>query len=666
MTIGLDPALRFAGLVTGAGNQLAVSAARAMAESAQPPFNPLVVQGAPGLGKTHLLHSIGHLRLDVEPRAVVRLASWTDLADGWHAAAASGRTAEFLLPLAEAGLLLIDDAHRAQDNPEARASILAMLEERVTAKKSTVLASKHSVAMIAPPDDPSSRVLRSGLVVELAQPDAAMRWEVLYRKSAEAGIDLSAGVLEEIAGLPFDSIRDLVGAAHRLVAFQSVSAVPLDPAQARVLITGMLDEAIPDAGVPAEEAEAPRPVMEQRTLAAVAPEENDEFGSFLSDVVASVSQQVDQWRGRVADAMLRWQGEGFHVARLQALLDQELPAQPETLLRRFEEDLERLRRLESEAREAAPDLAGHEAFRDPDQIERAEQLLEEARVRDLAGSLPLGQYQLDELVEGPSNRLAFGVSRGVGEEPGAGPNPLLIIGEAGVGKTHLLHGIGNALLAHGLRGVVCLGAPAFEAAVQEATDLDEIAAWRRRFRWAGALLVDDVHFLAGRGAVQDELSTLLDMLLAAGKQVAFTSAVPVAELSGLSPQLLSRLASGIVVEVSRPDRDVRLGIIRRLLSTSEAADDAALAEYLASRPVDSVRALHSLVQRVLRASEGGRNPLGHALARQVLETPARVTPVRHAIPKPGVLGATLAPSRLREKLVDHWPYPADRLIEDFR
>src|SRR5262245_38530397 len=229
MTIGLDPALSFSGLVTGAGNQLAVSAARAMAESAQPPFNPLLVQGAPGLGKTHLLHAIGHLRLDVEPRAVVRLVGWNDLVDGWRGAAASGRAAEFLLPLAEAGLLLIDDAHRAHDDREARAAILGMLESRAEAKKSTVLASRHSIEMLAPPDDPSSRVLRSGLVVELGQPDAAMRWEILYRKSAEAGIDLSAGVLEEIAALPSESIRDLVGAAHRLVAFQSVSAVPLDP-----------------------------------------------------------------------------------------------------------------------------------------------------------------------------------------------------------------------------------------------------------------------------------------------------------------------------------------------------------------------------------------------------------------------------------------------------
>jgi hypothetical protein len=111
---------------------------------------------------------------------------------------------------------------------------------------------------------------------------------------------------------------------------------------------------------------------------------------------------------------------------------------------------------------------------------------------------------------------------------------------------------------------------------------------------------------------------------------------------------------------------VRLGVVRRLLATTEAGDDAALAEYLASRPADSVRALHSLVQRVLRASEGGRTPLGHALARQILETPARATPARQSTPKPGVLGAALAPTRLREKLVEHWPNPADRLIEDFR
>jgi len=174
-----------------------------------------------------------------------------------------------------------------------------------------------------------------------------------------------------------------------------------------------------------------------------------------------------------------------------------------------------------------------------------------------------------------------------------------------------------------------------------------------------------VHVLAGRTAVQDELSALLDLMLSASKQVAFTSAVPVAELSGLSPQLLSRLASGIVVEVPRPDREVRLGVVRRLLAATEAENDAALAEYLAGRPVDSIRGLHSLVQRVLRTAEGGRTPLGHALARQILEAPARA-PLPRPAPKPGVMGAALAPVRLREKLVDHWPAPADRLIEDFR
>ncbi len=663
MTLGLDPALGFGGLVVGAANQLAVSAARAVAESAQAPFHPLVIHGGAGVGKTHLLHAIGHLRLEVEPRAVVRVASWADLAQGWSAADAAGRAADYLSPYAEAGLLLVDDVHAMLDRADGREALLGLLDGRVTARRATVITSRRRPAALAPVDPVAERLLDAGLVVELGPPDAAMRWEILYRRSAEAGVELGPAVLQEIGALPVESIRDLIGAANRLLAFQSVSPVPLDPAQARVLITGVVDEPQPDAGVPAAGAEPPRPVVDR---AAPPQEEPDEFGSFLSDVVASVSQQVDRWRGRVADAMLRWQGEGYHTARLQALLDQELTTQPDQVLRRFEQDVEVLRRLEAEARELAPELAGHEAFHDPDQVALAERLVADARVRDLAPFLPQAQCRLDDLVEGPSNRLALDAGRGVAAEPGAGPNPLLIVGDAGVGKSHLLHGVANALVEGGLRGVVCAGAHALEASLQESLDLDQLPAWRTRFRWAAALLVDDVHQLAGRAGLQDELSALLDRLLASGRQVAFTSAVPVAELSGLTPQLLSRLASGIVVELPRPDREVRLGVVRRLLSATEAEDDAGLAEYLASRPAETVRAVHGIVQRVLRAADAGPSPLGLALARQVLEAAPGRAVARPAPVKPGVLGPTLGGPRLREKLVEDWPHPADRLIEELR
>ena len=661
MTTGLEPGLGFQSLVVGGANQLAVSAARAMAESAQPPFNPLILYGAEGLGKSHLLHAIGHLRLEVEPRAVVRTIGWGELVEGWRASQSMRRGGEYLSQFSECGLLLLDDVQRLLEKNEGRGPILALLQRRLISGRSTVLASRRSPSDLALVDDPAGRLFATGLGVELTLPDAAMRWEIMYRRSTEGGVEMAPAVLEEIAGLPFSSVRDLVGAANRLLAFQAVSPASLDPAQARVLITGVLDEPRPDAGVPTNGHEPPpRAAVDPRPVE----EESDEFGSFLSDVVASVSQQVDRWRGRLADAMLRWQGEGYHTARLQALLDQELATQPEQLLRRFETDIDQLRRLEAEARELAPDIALHEAFKDPDQLELAQQLVDEARVRDLTVSQPQSQFRLDDLVIGPSNRLAIDAVRGVVAEPGQGPNPLLVVGESGVGKTHLLHGMGNALMESGLRGVVCLGAHALEGSLQEALDADQLVAWRRRFRWAGAILIDDLHLLAGRSAMQDELAGLLDQLLGSNRQVVFSSAVPVAELSGLSPALLARLGAGIVVEIPRPDREVRLGVVRQLLSATDAEGDAELAEYLASRPADAVRAVQAMVQRVVRAAATEPGSLRIGLARQVLEAsrPApRATPA-----KAGVLGPTVGGPRLREKLVLVWPNAGDRLIEDFR
>jgi chromosomal replication initiator protein len=202
MTIGLDPALGFGGLVLGASNQLAVSAARAMAESAQPPFNPLVIFGGEGLGKTHLLHAMGHLRLDVEPRAIVRLVSWTELLEGWRAAKAADRTREYLVSFAECGLLLIDDIHRLLDRAEGRTELLGLLEHRIEARRSTVLASRRVPTDLVQANDPAARVVGQGLVVELNPPDPAMRWEILSRRCSEAGMELSQPVLEEIAALP--------------------------------------------------------------------------------------------------------------------------------------------------------------------------------------------------------------------------------------------------------------------------------------------------------------------------------------------------------------------------------------------------------------------------------------------------------------------------------
>ena len=659
----LDPAFSFAALVAGPANHLAIAACRALAEAAVPPFNPLYVQAGSGQGKTHLLQAIGALRASIDPRTSVRYVPWDDIAAELRAVRSLGQGTDLLRALEEAELLLLDDVQRLRDQPWCREGLVTMLEARVIHRRPTVLTSRIGPANLLGPDDPAARLLGGGLVVEIGPPDASMREEIIRRRAADAGIRFGPAVVDEVVGLPLASARDLLGAVNRLIAFQAVSPAPLDPSQARVLITGVLDEESPgpawDAEVSAGAGAGLIPPFPP-----VGPEDADEFGSFLSEIVAGISEQVDRWRARVGDAILRWEAEGFHTARLHALLDQELPAQPEKVLERFETDVAALRRLADEVVELAPDLAEHEALRDPDQLAVAEQLLEQARTRGLAGHAPIDHLQFDHLIEGPSNRAAFQAFREAAAAPGGALNPLVLVGDSGSGKTHLLHGFGNALHASGVVGVVCLSAQALSGEVEEAIRDGRLAWWRRRFQWVGALLVDDVHLLAGHPAVQDVLLELMDQLLADRRQTVLTSALPLAELAGLAPQLLGRLAAGASFELTRPDREVRRGVVRQMLTATEAGEDAGVIDYLADRPVDSVRPLQIMVQRVLRAAESHQTALNLALARDMLEGHARAA--RPAQARPGMLGPTVGGARLREKLVEVWPAARERLMEDFR
>lgn len=662
MTTGLDPRLTFATVVSGAANQLALAAARAVAESPRPPFNPLVVCGPVGLGKTHLLHAIGHRALEVAPRATVLLARWPELVGRWQAARTVGHAVDPLTSLREASLLLLDECDGLARPGASRDALLAMLEERLTQRRTTVIALEQPPTELLVPEDPACRLLVGGLVVELAAPDSAMRWEMLHRLSEESGTPLSPGVLEEIAALPFESTLELVGAAHRLLAFQSVSPTPLEPGQARVLVTGVVDEARPDAGVPAAPVAPARPALEPRDAAV---RELDEFGSFLSDVVASVSEQIDEWRARIADAIARWGGDGYSVTRLDALLRQETPPQPDLVLQGFEADIAELQRLEAALVETAPGIEVPPVFRDPDRVGAAADFLEQTRVRELADSLPQSQFLLENLVEGSANREALEAARFIVSSPAEAPRPLLIVGDSGVGKTHLLHGIGNALVKQDYRGVVCQTLHGFQAPLLEADESGQLASWRRRHRWVTALLLDDLHLVSPRPVVQEELAGLLDRLGADGAPVVVTSAVPLAALEGVSPQLLARLGAGQTVELAHPDRELRLGLVRHLLAATEGADDPSLADYLAGRPADSVRAVLLAVQRVLRAAAEQQCRPSQALARQVLEAHAAAAS-RARGQRAGVFGPSLGSARFREKLVDRWPGIADRLVEELR
>jgi len=270
-------------------------------------------------------------------------------------------------------------------------------------------------------------------------------------------------------------------------------------------------------------------------------------------------------------------------------------------------------------------------------------------------------------VETPANRVVLEAVRAVAASPGDKYNPLVLVGGAAVGKTHLLHAIGNALAEEGSL-VACLSAPEFTGELIQAIDRDAVAAWRARYRRATAFLLDDVHLIAAKDRTQDELFVLFNALMDQGHQLVFSSAAPLAELAGVEPRLRSRLEGGLVVELPPPDAAVRERVLARDLEAKLGAADAELAAYVAGRPADSIRAAQGLLQRVLEAATARGVPPTTALAREVLEEPVAAPPPprRSSGRSSGLIGAGASATRSREKMVWEWPEVAERVIEEWR
>ena len=338
---------------------------------------------------------------------------------------------------------------------------------------------------------------------------------------------------------------------------------------------------------------------------------------------------------------------------------------PEQLLHQFEADVKHLQSLHAEASELAPDLAGSTAFRDPDDLKGAEAIVKRARQGAHPPPAPSPLWKLDDLVEAAGNRMALQAARAVAAEPAGRYNPLVIVGSSGVGKTHLLHALGNALAAKVKGPVACLSAHEFTGELIEAIGRDAVAGWRARYRSAGAFLLDDVHLIGEKDRTQDELFVLFNYMMEQGRQMIFSSAVPLADLKGVEPRLRTRLEGGLVVDLPVPDREIRHHVLERLLQTKVGAGNADLVDYLGSRPADSIRAVHGLLQRVLNAAESQAAAPTAALAREVLEAPAP-KPVKRAGSRSSGVVAPASGARSREKVVWDWPDVGDRIVEEWR
>src|SRR5687768_7311562 len=307
MTAELNPQLTFASLVVGSANRLAVTAARAVAESPGAAYNPLFIYASPGLGKTHLLTAIGHTAREIDPGIAVSYVTLDEFVEAFHAAVGAGQGDAYRRRFLDYGILLIDDVQFLSQRREMQAELLRIIDALQAVGRQIVLTSDRPPAEIESLDERLIRRFGGGLVIDVAAPDYETRVAILRRRAEERRATFEPGVLEAVAELEIDNVRELIGALNKLVALQAVSDEPLTPGEARAAAAGA--GRARDAGgtrAPARHA-VPQPD------AAVA----DEFADFLQEVSVTVTQQVESWRSRVAEAIMRWSGEGFRTARLE-------------------------------------------------------------------------------------------------------------------------------------------------------------------------------------------------------------------------------------------------------------------------------------------------------------------------------------------------------------
>jgi len=659
VTSALNAKYSFDTFVVGAANRLAVTAGRTVAENPGSAYNPLFIYSGSGLGKTHLLMAVGHAAKKVSPALNIEYLTLDEYVEAFHAAIAAGQGDAFRRRFQNVDVLLVDDVQFLTNRKEMQSELLRLTEALQGGGHQIVLTSDRPPPEIADLDERLISRLSGGLVVDIGAPDYETRVAILRRKADERGAKFEPGVLETVAGAESGNVRELMGALNRLVAFQAVNDRSINAETAKQLL-GIGTEA---AGAPGSGGKA----AGREGAAPGARGAGDEFGDFLADVTVTVGKAVEAWRARVGEAVLRWEGEGYRTRRLEALLERDTPAAVDEVITAFTQDVERLKELEAEVAELDPQAAGQSVFRDPERVGEAEEVAAKVRGGAAPPPGPSGAFPLAAYAVGASNEVAVSAARAVLKQPGKKYNPLVLVGKSGLGKTHLLNAIGLEL-ARGKRAVVaCLSTQAFVDELIAAIDGDRVDWWRARYRRATALLLDDIHLIAGKERTQEELFNLFNLLHDKERQLVFTAPAHPHTLPGLEERITSRLEGGLVAQLTEPDREVKRAVLERMLGQHNATPDPALVDYLADRPAESVRGLVGELQRVVGAAAAQDGPLTAGLAREVLEGQAPRDSRRSAgFRTSGIVVSSLGGIKSREKVVWDWSDVADRVIEEFR
>ncbi len=240
-------------------------------------------------------------------------------------------------------------------------------------------------------------------------------------------------------------------------------------------------------------------------------------------------------------------------------------------------------------------------------------------------------YCFRNFVIGSGSKLATAASIAVSQKPGASYNPLFIYGGVGLGKTHLMHAIGNAVIdIHPAKKVCYVTAEQFMNDLIWSIQRNRTYEFKSEYRNVDVLLVDDVAFLAGKESTQEEFFHTFNALYHDNKQIVLTSDRPPKEISTLEERLRSRFEWGLIADIQTPDLETRIAILKKKVETNNIYISDDVIQYIADNVTNNIRNLEGALIKLLAFASLTGSEINLDMASEVLSSVIRAVPARAA------------------------------------
>jgi chromosomal replication initiator protein len=357
VTLDVDLSLTFDSFVVGPGNRMAWEAARKASESPGSAYNPLFIYSDTGLGKTHLLVAIANRARDMHSDAQI---IYTPLEQLLRELTSGGATDQ---PYRDAEILLVDDLQFIGHHSESHQMLFHVLDHLLMAGRQVALACDRPPLELGELDDRLLSRFSGGLVVDIGRPSLETRRGILELRLAATGASLKPEVIDAVARIAIENVRQLKGALNRVLAAQAAEKREIQADE----VDRLLADVVTDADLP--------------WLAEAGTRTGAEFSDFLSDVSTAVEDALSspKWREDLARAILKWEAEGYATKRLVTYLDGEEVVDSEQAIAAYARDIAALQAIAEKLERLGADMPEEAVLKDPDQLGELRELLGSVR-----------------------------------------------------------------------------------------------------------------------------------------------------------------------------------------------------------------------------------------------------------------------------------------------